>query len=61
MVDKQITDYKIDLILLNELRGWVRMEHYQLLDLLLEQRKFFLETEVEQGNEEYLDEILEEF
>lgn len=61
MVDKQITDYKIDLILLNELRGWVRMEHYQLLDLLLEQRRFFLETEVEQGNEEYLDEILEEF
>jgi hypothetical protein len=61
MVDKTINDYKIDLILLNELKGWIRMEHYQLLDLLLEQRRFFLETEVEQGNEEYLDEILEEF
>jgi len=61
MVDKTINDYKIDLILLNELKGWIRMEHYQLLDLLLEQRRFFLETEVDQGNEEYLDEILEEF
>jgi hypothetical protein len=61
MVDKLINDYKIDLILLNELKGWIRMEHYQLLDLLLEQRRFFLETEVDQGNEEYLDEILEEF
>jgi len=60
MVDKLINDYKIDLILLNELKGWIRMEHYQLLDLLLEQRRFFLETEVDQGNEEYLDEILEE-
>jgi len=60
MVDKTINDYKIDLILLNELKGWIRMEHYQLLDLLLEQRRFFLETEVDQGNEEYLDEILEE-
>ena len=61
MVDKLINDYKIDLILLNELKGWIRIEHYQLLDLLLEQRRFFLETEVDQGNEEYLDEILEEF
>jgi hypothetical protein len=36
------------------------MSKERLLELMAEDRRFFLETEADQGNEEYLDELLEE-
>jgi hypothetical protein len=39
---------------------WKTMSRDQLFDIMLEDRRFFLENELDQGNEEYLDELLEE-
>ena len=52
---------KIKKILINYLRGWELMDRDQLISQLIEEKRFFLETELEYGNEEYLDELLEEF
>lgn len=51
---------KIEKIVSSELKVWGAMTHQQLLDLLVEKRVYELETEVEYGNEEYLDDLLEE-
>lgn len=51
---------KIQTILRSDLAQWKTMPKDQLLEIMLENRRFFLETEVEQGNEEYLDELIEE-
>ena len=39
---------------------WEKMSKEALIDELAEEKTFFLETELEYGNEEYLDELLEE-
>jgi recombinational DNA repair ATPase RecF len=54
------TALKIQTILRSELINWKTMSKEQLLDIMLEDRRFFLDTEVDQGNVEYLDELLEE-
>jgi 5'(3')-deoxyribonucleotidase len=54
------TILKIETILRSDLANWKTMSRDQLLDIMLEDRRFFLETEVQQGNAEYLDELLEE-
>lgn len=51
---------KIETILRSDWLNWEQMTRQQLMELLLENRRFFLDTEVEYGNEEYLDELLEE-
>ena len=54
------TALKIQTILRSDLANWKTMSKEQLLGIMLEDRRFFLETEVDQGNAEYLDELLEE-
>jgi hypothetical protein len=54
------TALKIQTILRSDLVNWKTMSKDQLLDIMLEDRRFFLETEVDQGNVEYLDELLED-
>jgi hypothetical protein len=54
------TVLKIETILRSDLARWKTLSKDQLLDILIEDRRFFLETEVDQGNAEYLDELLEE-
>jgi hypothetical protein len=54
------TALKIQTILRSDLANWKTMSRDQLLGIMLEDRRFFLETEVDQGNVEYLDELLEE-
>jgi hypothetical protein len=54
------TALKIQTILRSDLANWKTMSKDQLLDIMLEDRRFFLETEVDQGNVEYLDELIEE-
>jgi hypothetical protein len=54
------TILKIETILRSDLARWKTLSKDQLLDILIEDRRFFLETEVQQGNAEYLDELLEE-
>jgi hypothetical protein len=54
------TVLKIETILRSDLARWKTLSKDQLLDILIEDRRFFLETEVQQGNAEYLDELLEE-
>jgi hypothetical protein len=51
---------KIKQILINYLRVWELMDRDELISQLIEEKRFFLETELEYGNEEYLDELLEE-
>ena len=51
---------KIETILRSDFLNWRDMTKEQLLDIMIEDRRFFLNTEVEYGNEEYLDELLEE-
>lgn len=51
---------KIETILRSDFAKWKTMSKNQLLEIMLEDRRFFLETELQQGNEEYLDELLEE-
>jgi hypothetical protein len=51
---------KIQTILRHEFIEWQQMSKERLLELMTEDRRFFLETEADQGNGEYLDELLEE-
>lgn len=51
---------KVETILRSDLAKWKTMSKDQLLDIMLEDRRFFLETEIQQGNAEYLDELIEE-
>lgn len=51
---------KIVQILTNELKRWEGMTKEALISELIEEKRFFLETELEYGNEEYLDELLNE-
>ena len=51
---------KIQTILRSELATWKTLSKDKLLELMVEERRFFLETEVDQGNAEYLDELIEE-
>jgi len=51
---------KIKQILINYLRVWQLMDRDELISQLIEEKRFFLETELEYGNEEYLDELLAE-
>lgn len=51
---------KIQTILRHDFNQWQTMSKDQLINILFEDRQFFLETEVQQGNEEYLDELLED-
>lgn len=51
---------KIQTILRHEFIEWQQMTKEQLLEMATIDRRHFLETEVDQGNEEYLDELLEE-
>jgi hypothetical protein len=51
---------KIQTILRSDLANWKTMSKERLLEIMVEDRRFFLETEVEQGNAEYLDELIEE-
>lgn len=51
---------KINTILRNEYIQWQKMSKDQLLGMMYEERQCFLETEAQQGNEEYLDELLED-
>jgi hypothetical protein len=54
------TTLKIETILRSDLINWKTLSKDQLLDIMLEDRRFFLETEVQQGNVEYLDDLLED-
>jgi hypothetical protein len=51
---------KIQTILRSDLANWKAMSKERLLEIMVEDRRFFLETEIEQGNAEYLDELIEE-
>lgn len=51
---------KLETILRHEYIQWQQMTREQLLGLLVENRRFFLETEIDQGNDEYLDDLLED-
>lgn len=57
---KMTTGEKVSTIVRAEYIQWKKMDKQRLLDLLAENRRFFLETEADQGNSEYLDELLEE-
>ena len=54
------TTLKVETILRSDLANWKTLSKDQLLDIMLEDRRFFLETEVDQGNVEYLDDLLED-
>lgn len=49
---------KIERILKDKLVRWERMSRDALINELYEEKMYFLETELEQGNEEYLDELI---
>lgn len=51
---------KIKTILLHRLKTWETMSKEALISELIEEKRYFLETELEYGNEDYLDELLEE-
>lgn len=51
---------KIIRIVSNEVCRWEKMTKDALICELIEEKMHFLETELEYGNEEYLDELLEE-
>jgi len=51
---------KIETILRSNWLDWQKLSKDQLMQLMLQDRRFFLDTEVEYGNDEYLDELLEE-
>jgi len=51
---------KIETILRHDFIQWQKMSRDRLLEMMIEDRRFFLETEADQGNDEYLDELLEE-
>lgn len=54
------TEEKIQTILRDDLTYWQKMTHEQLISQLIEKRRYDLRTEVEYGNEDYLDELLED-
>jgi hypothetical protein len=54
------TEEKIQTILRDDLTYWQKMTHDQLISQLIEKRRYDLRTEVEYGNEDYLDELLED-
>lgn len=58
--DRVEGNQKIVRILSSEVCRWEKMTKDALICELIEQKRFFLETELEYGNEEYLDELLEE-
>ena len=61
MTYKDMTsEEKIQTILRSDLTYWQKMTTDQLISQLIEKRRYDLRTEVEYGNEEYLDELLEE-
>jgi len=49
---------KIERILKDKLVRWERMSRDALINELYEEKMYFLETELEQGNEEYLNELI---
>lgn len=51
---------KIATIVNNEITRWEQMSKDALIRELIEEKVHFLETELEYGNEEYLDELIEE-
>ena len=51
---------KIQTILRSDLATWKTLSKERLLEIMIEDRRHFLETEVEYGNDEYLDELIEE-
>jgi hypothetical protein len=51
---------KVETILRSDYARWKTMSKEQLLDIMVEDRRFFLETEIQQGNAEYIDDLLEE-
>jgi hypothetical protein len=51
---------KIIRIVSNEMIRWGKMSKEDLICELINEKWHFLETELEYGNEEYLDELLEE-
>jgi len=51
---------KIKIILLDRLKTWETMSKEALISELIEEKRYFLEIELEYGNEDYLDELLEE-
>lgn len=51
---------KIKRVLEKNLVRWEKMSKESLINELYEEKMFYLETELEYGNEEYLDELLEE-
>jgi predicted nuclease of restriction endonuclease-like (RecB) superfamily len=57
---RQEGNHKIAQILTNEIKRWETMTKEALIGELIEEKRFFLETELEYGNEDYLDELLEE-
>jgi hypothetical protein len=59
--DRNEGNQKIIRILSNELCRWEKMTKDALICELMEEKRHFLETELEYGNEDYLDELLEEF
>jgi hypothetical protein len=59
--DRPDGNEKIKQILMHYLEDWEQMNKEQLISQLIEEKRFFLETELEYGNEEYLDELLEEY
>lgn len=59
--DRPEGNKKIDRILEHEIKFWKTRTREQLLEELIEEKRFFLETELEYGNEEYLDDLLEEW
>ena len=51
---------KIQTILRSDLATWKTLSREKLLGMLVNDRRYFLEAEVEYGNDEYLDELIEE-
>ena len=57
---RQEGNSKIIRIVSAEVKRWERMTKDLLICELINEKMHFLETELEYGNEEYLDELLEE-
>lgn len=53
-------DKRIKQLLAWDLARWENMTKEALIDELWENRAFYLETELDQGNEEYLDDLISE-
>jgi len=51
---------KIDRIIQSDIKHWMSLTHDQLIDLLANIRWYQLLDEISWGNEEYIDELLEE-